>query len=140
VTDRLIKLGAQAVIVPTMDVFGWGVRQHELHALIAPVRAAEYGIPIFRVASSGISQLVEESGRVVAKASCPGEGEIISGTLKLGQKGSLPLDRWLTPVAVAVSAGLIVWSFLASIRGRRSEAGRGSIIPSAPEAGIAHLT
>ena len=56
VTDRLVRLGAQAMIVPTMDVVDWGQREHELHARVAPIRSAEYGIPIFRVASSGISQ------------------------------------------------------------------------------------
>jgi predicted amidohydrolase len=53
VTDKLARLGAKAIIVPTMDVADWGLRQHELHARVAPVRAAEYGIPIFRLASSG---------------------------------------------------------------------------------------
>ena len=56
VTDALVRQGAQMLIVPTMDVETWGQHQHELHARIAPVRAAEYGILIFRVASSGISQ------------------------------------------------------------------------------------
>ena len=49
VTDPLIRMGAQALIVPTMDVADWGRRQHELHARVAPVRAAEYGVPIFRL-------------------------------------------------------------------------------------------
>ncbi|MGI8966006.1 MAG: nitrilase-related carbon-nitrogen hydrolase, partial [Limisphaerales bacterium] len=58
VVDELVRQGAQAIIVPTMDVSDWGNHQHELHTRIAPTRAAEYRIPIFRVASSGISQLV----------------------------------------------------------------------------------
>jgi apolipoprotein N-acyltransferase len=45
VTDELVRLGAQAIIVPTMDVADWGRRQHELHARVAPVRAAEYAFP-----------------------------------------------------------------------------------------------
>src|SRR5215469_12507991 len=59
VIDPLVKMGAQMIIVPTMDVVDWGKRQHQLHALVAPVRAAEYGLPIFRLASSGISQAVD---------------------------------------------------------------------------------
>src|ERR1017187_10028485 len=73
VTDRLVRLGADALIVPTMDVVDWGSAQHELHARVAPVRATEYGLPIFRVASSGISQLVDRAGRVTATAPCPGD-------------------------------------------------------------------
>ena len=73
VIDRLVKIGAQMIIVPTMDVVDWGKRQHELHALVAPVRAAEYGIPIFRLASSGISQAVDSHGVTFAKTPFAGE-------------------------------------------------------------------
>src|SRR5208283_504895 len=90
VTDRLVKLGAEALIVPTMDVVDWGLRQHELHARIGPVRAAEYGLPLFRVASSGISQAIDGRGRVVASAPCPGDGAILRGILKLGKTGRRP--------------------------------------------------
>ena len=107
VTDRLIRLGAQAIIVPSMDVIDWGRHQHELHARVAPTRAAEYSVPIFRVASSGISQCVDSSGQVVAAAPAPGEGAIVSGALNLGKPGSLPLDRFLAPVAVTIDTVLI---------------------------------
>ena len=40
-----------------MDVMHWGAHQHQLHAKVTQVRAREYG-PIFRIASSGESQLV----------------------------------------------------------------------------------
>jgi len=108
VTDRLVKLGAEALIVPTMDVFDWGTNQHELHARVAPIRAAEYGIPIFRVASSGISQVIDRTGRELATAPCPGDGAIITGTVQVGSPGRLPLDRWLAPFALAVTALLIM--------------------------------
>ncbi len=97
VTDRLVKLGAEAIIVPTMDMVDWGVAQHELHTRIAPVRAAEYGLPIFRLASSGISQSVDRAGQVTATAPCPGDGAILTTTLEMRGQGSRPLDRWLAP-------------------------------------------
>jgi apolipoprotein N-acyltransferase len=107
VTDRLVKEGTQLLIVPTMDVDEWGRHEHELHARVAPVRAAEYGIPIFRVASSGISQAVLYNGDVVAKTSIPGNGDIFSAQLKLPMRGSLPLDRFLAPLCV-VATGIIL--------------------------------
>src|SRR5215469_4613115 len=73
VIDPLVKMGAQMIIVPTMDVVDWGKRQHQLHALVAPVRAAEYGLPIFRLASSGISQAVDQWGVSLATAPFAGE-------------------------------------------------------------------
>jgi apolipoprotein N-acyltransferase len=108
VTDRLVAMGAQALIVPTMDVMDWGERQHELHARVAPTRAAEYGIPIYRLASSGISQFVSPAGRVVATAPCPGGGAVLATTLELRDGGSRPLDRWLAPFAVGVTGFIML--------------------------------
>jgi apolipoprotein N-acyltransferase len=104
VTDELVRQGAQLLIVPTMDVEYWGLHQHELHARVAPVRAAEYGLPIFRVASSGISQAMNGGGHVVAQTSIPGNGEIFSAQLRLPMRGALPLDRYLAPLCVGVTA------------------------------------
>jgi len=108
VADRLVRLGAQALIVPTMDVMEWGRSQHELHARITPVRAAEYGIPIFRLASSGISQCADRTGRVLQTAPCPGDGATLLGTLDIAGAGKLPLDRWLAPFATGVTAVLVI--------------------------------
>ena len=113
VTDHLIAMGAQLLVVPTMDVGDWGKRQHELHALVAPVRAAEYRIPIFRLTSSGISQAVNANGNVIATAPFPGDEEMLSAVLDLPAKGSLPLDRWFAPFSVfvtivSVCAGLVM--------------------------------
>jgi apolipoprotein N-acyltransferase len=92
-----------------MDVADWGQAQHELQGRIAPTRAVEYGLPIFRLASSGISQVVDSAGRVTATAPFPGDGAALSGTLELRGAGSRPLDRWLAPLAVGVTALLAIW-------------------------------
>jgi apolipoprotein N-acyltransferase len=111
VIDRLIGAGAGALIIPTMDVADWGRRQHALHARVAPVRAAEHRVPIFRLASSGVSQLVAPRGRVTASAPFPGDRATIAGTLRLAGDASLPLDRALAPVAAGLT-GLIVLASL----------------------------
>ena len=100
----------QALVVPTMDVADWGAAQHRLHARIAPVRAAEYGLPVFRVCSSGISQVVDARGCVRAYAPCPGQGAILAGVLDLGTPGQLPADRYLGPATSGLSAA--VWAAL----------------------------
>lgn len=114
VTDRFVKAGAQAIIVPTMDMAEWGRREHELHALVAPVRAAEYGLPIFRVASSGISQSVRSDGHVSSMAPFPGEGAPLFAEIQLPSHGSLPLDRILAPICVAVTAVTAIAALLAA--------------------------
>ena len=111
VTDELVRQGAQLLIVPTMDMEDWGRHEHELHSRVAPVRAAEYGIPIFRVASSGISQAVAGGGNVIAQTSVFGSGEIISAQLRLPQRGSLSLDRILAPVCTGIT-GIVMAALL----------------------------
>jgi apolipoprotein N-acyltransferase len=118
VTDELVRQGAQLLIVPTMDVEAWGRHQHELHARVAPVRAAEYGIPIFRLASSGISQAVAGTGHIVSAAPFPGSVEILSATLRLPMCGSLPLDRYLAPACVGITAIVTVVLLLLTRRDR----------------------
>ena len=107
VTDELLRQGAQMLIIPTMDVEDWGKHEHKLHSRVAPVRAAEYGIPIFRVASSGVSQAVLAGGKVIASTSIPDDGAIFSAQLWLPARGSLPMDRFLAPFCVIVTGAIV---------------------------------
>jgi apolipoprotein N-acyltransferase len=109
VTDKLVRQGAQALIVPTMDIADWGRRQHELHARVAPARAAEYQIPVFRLASSGISQSVDRRGRVLGAAPYPGDGAILTASVALDRKGQLPADRWLVLPACGIVLLSLCW-------------------------------
>jgi len=103
VADALVRAGAEALLVPTMDIMDWGQYQHALHGRIAPMRAAEYGVPVYRLASSGISQAVAANGRQLATTPCPGQGEILAASLRLAGPGHLPWDRHLAPCAVALT-------------------------------------
>lgn len=108
VVDGLVRKGAQLIIVPTMDLMDWGEHQHQLHTLVAPVRAAEYHIPIFRLASSGISQAVDLGGRELAIAPFDGQGKSLFATLDRPSTGSLPLDRLLAPLASGITGILVI--------------------------------
>jgi len=119
VTDELVRQGAQAIIAPTMDQQSWGGREHRLHARVAPVRATEYGIPIFRLCSSGISQAVSKYGYVLATAPFPGQGATLEATLPLPHRGSLPLDRFLAWPCVAISIFVLGWHIADSWSARR---------------------
>lgn len=121
VTDELIRQGAQAIIAPTMDVANWGEYQHRLHARVGPVRAAEYQVPVFRLCSSGISQLIARSGRILVSTPFPGEQAMIAGSLELAGEGRLPLDRWLAPVSALVTAALILWLAGKAVLGKFSK-------------------
>ena len=108
VVDRLVQLGAEAIIIPTMDVAEWGQYEHELHARVGPARAKEFGIPIIRLASSGISQWIDAGGNTRASAPFPGESSTLYGVFNLSTKTRFPLDRWLAPVSAWASIGLIL--------------------------------
>ncbi len=134
VVDRLVQQGAQALLVPAMDATDWGAHQHWLNARITPIRAAEYRVPIFRVASSGISQFVDRQGRVAAQLPFPGQGEVIRGTLHVppAGKGGLPLDRWLGPLAVLASAVSMIGLGVAQHRARQCRSIAPATLPPTP--------
>ena len=119
VIDRLVADGADVLIIPTMDLVSWGEYEHKLHAKVAPIRATEYGIPIFRVASSGISQSVKADGRVEASAPFPGQGERVSGLLVFNQTTHRPPDRFLAIPAVVIVGGLILLLLIDHYRPRQ---------------------
>jgi apolipoprotein N-acyltransferase len=111
VVDNLIDKGAQLLIFPTMDVAEWGRNQHELHALIAPTRAAEYGVPIFRLASSGISQAITAQGKTIATAPFPGDNAILAATVHPATKPTFPLDRYFALLCSITSLITLVLVF-----------------------------
>jgi apolipoprotein N-acyltransferase len=84
------------------------------------VRAAEYGIPIFRLVSSGISQAVSGYGNVTAQTSFPGSVEILSAQLRLPMRGTLPLDRWLAPAGTGITALVLLTLLVLDWQDRRA--------------------
>ena len=109
VTDELIRQGAQALIFPTMDTEDWGAAEHRLHGRIAPMRAAEYAVPVFRLCSSGISEFVGLDGHVISSAPFPGQGDMLTVEMKLVSHGRMPLDRHLAKLSVMVTAALTLF-------------------------------
>ncbi len=104
VMDQFVAQGAEALIAPTMDVEDWGREQHHLHARVAPMRSMEYGLPIVRLASSGVSQLTTPTGEVTAEAPFPGQRKNLAGDLTLAGVGRVPIDRILAPLSLWVTA------------------------------------
>lgn len=136
VIDDLAGQGAQVIINPTMDLADWGATQHQLHSRIPPMRAAEYGIPIFRLASSGVSQAIDARGRVLASAPFPGEESVLAATLPLANTATLHLDRVLAPAATAFTILFIASLALRKLTGRSSRALSGFSINCLSPTGI----
>lgn len=63
---RLVGLGAEILVVPVMDAARWPAQELWQHADMAPIRSIEVRRSAVRAASSGISQIIDPAGRVVA--------------------------------------------------------------------------
>ncbi|QJE95065.1 carbon-nitrogen hydrolase family protein [Luteolibacter luteus] len=119
VMDRLITRDAELLIVPAMDVMSWGPHAHKLSAQLAAVRAAEYGVPLFRLASSGFSRIVSPDGKIVKELGVPGQGEIIWEKIPLVGTGRRPLDRWLLWPCAGLAAVLTTFLSLEKLWKRK---------------------
>lgn len=124
VMDELVRAGAEGLLVPTMDLETWGEAQHRLNARMSRLRVLEYGVPLFRVASSGISQVLNERGELLASAPFPGPGARLAAELPLRRGGGrVPWDSVLAPLCLwataAIFAYLIGLSSYSSLHFRR---------------------
>jgi len=123
VMDVLVRKGAEGLLVPTMDLETWGRTEHELNARMARIRALEYGLPVFRVASSGISLILDPEGNTLASAPFPGPGAALAASFPLrAGGGSVPWDALGAPACVGITGclacGLLVQPWIQ--RRRRS--------------------
>jgi apolipoprotein N-acyltransferase len=122
VLDRLVSQRPDFLLVPAMDAADWGRHQHKLNARMTLIRAAEYRLAIFRVATSGFSQFVGPAGNLLAEAGVPGQGDSIAAELRLQRRAqaNLPVDRALAIPAVALTAAI---ALLLAWHQRRRQAG-----------------
>ncbi len=131
VVRKMTASGAEYFVVPTMDAESWGAVQHNQHAELARIRAAENGRWIFVCATSGVSQLIDPSGHLHASLGAMKQGEI-SGTLKRETKTTLyTRGGWVFPwIILALAAALWLKLMLTPPPFRPDESGT---IPGAPE-------
>ncbi len=107
VMDELLRQGAAAFLVLSMDVEDWGAREHRLNAQQARLRCLESGVPMVRVGSSGISQWISATGKELATAEFPGPGAVLSGALEIPDSpGTRPWDSWFAPLCAIAGVGL----------------------------------
>lgn len=102
VIRKMTANGAEFIVIPTMDAASWGASQHDQHAELARIRAAENGRWIFVAATSGVSQVIDPRGHLHARL-----GALEQGTI-------LGLMKRETGISVFTRFGwLLPWFFLA---------------------------
>lgn len=132
VIDQYIDAGARLLVNPTMDPEHWGAAEHWLHARIPKCRAIEYGLPIFRLASSGVSVAVSADGRTLATGSYPGQREIVTAELAIPASVRKPPSWWLGPLCVAITIGWSLTRWVGEFLQRRRHRAENANQPASP--------
>jgi len=68
VVRELARQGAKIIAIPNTDPPSIGYLLHHLHAAFLPIRAIENDVAILKADLTGLSQVIEPDGRVVAEA------------------------------------------------------------------------
>lgn len=108
IVRTMVASGADFIVVPTMDAESWSVRQHDQHAELARIRAAENGRWVFVTATSGVSQLIDPAGHLHARLGAMEKGTV-SGILRRESRMTFFTRLgWLAPWIVLTSA-VVAW-------------------------------
>lgn len=77
VIRRMTASGAEFIVSPTMDALSWTLPQHEQHARLFQIRAAENRRWIAVAASTGVTQIIDASGHVTSRLPLVNEATLI---------------------------------------------------------------
>lgn len=86
VVRRMTAAGAELIVAPTMDAEAWTARQHEQHARLFQLRAAENGRWLVVAATSGVTQIVDPHGRVISRLPLMAEGSVAGRVWRLEER------------------------------------------------------
>lgn len=111
VSRRMTSAGAEILMVPVMDAVSWSRRQHDQHAELMRMRAAENGRWMFVVGTSGVSMAIDPRGHVHARLAAMEQGTLVANVRR--ERGVTFYTRWgwLMPWFVLGAAG-VLWVML----------------------------
>ncbi len=109
ITRRLVEIGAELLLVPVMNPDTWPVQQRIQQAAMAQIRSIELRRYSVRAASSGISQIVEPTGRVQCARTMQDGSGILTGHF------SLENTRTLFVAGGHYFARIAGWAFLLAV-------------------------
>ncbi|MES2995207.1 MAG: nitrilase-related carbon-nitrogen hydrolase [Verrucomicrobiota bacterium] len=108
---RMTAAGAEFFMVPSMDAESWSAREHDQHAELYRIRAAENGRFVFIAATSGVSQMIDPAGKVIARLGAMKQGTLLSFVGAAGNTTFYTRTGWLFPW-INLSVAIACWIYL----------------------------
>jgi apolipoprotein N-acyltransferase len=123
VPRRLVDRGAETLLGPVMDVQDWPEQERRQHADVAIFRAIELRRCVVRVASSGISQVIDATGQVTAMRTKEEGAGVLAGSVYFnGERTVFVRGGWMFARAAGAGfLGTVVVLTAASVRRRVME-------------------
>ncbi len=105
--------GAEIILAPTNDPIEWTAKQQRQHADMSAARAVENGLWILRPATSGISQVIDDRGRII-RETASGESLALSGQAEMKTSDAFYTKYgWIIPkLFLLVSALTLIAVFI----------------------------
>lgn len=104
VIRKMTVAGAEFIVSPTMDALSWTLPQHEQHARLFQIRAAENRRWLAVAATSGVTQIIDPNGHVVSRLPLVKEATLSGRVYPLTELTFYTryghLFPWLTPLLV----------------------------------------
>lgn len=119
---RAVRLGPDLLVNLTYDGWFGDTAEPHQHLMLAAIQSAQYGVPLVRATTTGISAFVDARGVITARTELD-RREVLVGEVKLAAVPSpyATLGDWFAWTCVAFSGFLLLRTW----RSRRAVSGRG---------------
>ena len=109
IVRRMTDDGAEFLLVPTMDSEQWTARQHLQHAQLFRHRSAECGRWMAVAATSGVTQIIDDTGRTRASLPLMREDTLAGDIYPVKKRTVFVRGGWMFgPVCMWLAGGLVI--------------------------------
>ncbi len=129
IVRRMTVSGAQLFMVPVMDAISWTRRQHDQHAELFRIRAAENGRWMFVCATSGVSMAIDPHGHLHGRLGALEQGTLVASVKREKRITGYTRFGWLAPWMILGVAALGWLKLLLPVKKKAGGAANDANIP-----------